>query len=64
MKGFFAAILNFLPVLIFAGGQRPPTPVKGPGPPPGMPIDQYLIILFVIGILLILFFPKLIKLKK
>ena len=64
MKGFFAIILNFLPILIFAGGQRPPTPVKGPGPPPGLPIDQYLPVLFVIGLLLILLFPKVIKLKK
>jgi len=64
MKKFLVTLLNFLPILIFAGGQRPPTPVRGPGPPPGLPIDQYLPALFVIGILLVLFFPKMIKLKK
>jgi len=64
MKGFFATILTFLPVLIYAGGHRPPTPAVGPPPPPGLPIDQYLPILLVIGLLLILLFPKVIKLKK
>jgi len=63
MKGFFATILNFLPVLIYAGGHRPPTPVRGPAPPPGLPIDQYVVLLFIIGVLLILLRPKLMKLK-
>ena len=65
MKGFFATILYLLPVLIYAGGgHRPPTPVRGPTPPPGLPVDQYLPVLFAIGILLILLFPKIVKLKK
>ncbi len=64
MKGFFATILNFLPVLIFAGGHRPPTPVRGPAPPPGLPIDQYLLLLFIIGVLLISLSPKWVKIKK
>ncbi len=64
MKGFFATILSFLPVLIFAGGHRPPTPVRGPAPPPGLPIDQYLYILFAIGVGIFLILPKLVRIKK
>ena len=67
MKKFFAiSVLVLTPVLMFAGGGHvhPPTPVRGPGGPPGLPVDQYLYVLFAIAILLILFFPKLAKFKR
>ncbi len=65
MKKFFATtVLALIPTLIFAGGGHPPTPVKGPGGPPGTPIDQYLYILLAVGVLLLLFFPKLVKSSK
>ncbi len=64
MKGFFATLLILLPVLTYAGGNRPPVPVRGPAPPPGLPIDQYLFVLFGIGLLLVLLSPKMVKLKK
>ncbi len=65
MKKFFTTTMLFLiPVLIFAGGAHPPRPVRVPGPPPGLPIDQYIYVLFAIGILMIISLPKLKKLKK
>ena len=64
MKKFFATtILALIPVSIFAGGAHPPTP-RIPGPPPGLPVDQYLYVLFAVAVLLILFFPKLAKYRK
>jgi len=36
-------------------GQNPPTPIRGSGPPPGLPVDQYLVGLFVVGMLIVLF---------
>ncbi len=67
MKKFFTtSILVLIPVLMSAGGGRPhpPAPVRGPGGPPGLPVDQYLFVLFAVAVLLILFLPKLAKLRK
>lgn len=33
------------------GGQGPPPPQGGPPPPPGMPIDNGLMILFVVALI-------------
>ncbi len=63
MKKFFATtVLALIPTLIFAGG-HPPAPGLPPGPP-GLPVDQYLYVLFAVAVLLILFFPKLAKYRK
>ncbi len=65
MKKFFATtILALIPTIIFAGGGHPPTPVRGPGGPPGLPVDQYLYILFAVGIVMILMLSKLRKLTR
>jgi len=52
----FILIIAFLTemVSVYAQNRVPPTPVRGGAPPPGLPIDQYLIILFVVGIVLVL----------
>ena len=67
MKKLFATtILSLIPALIFAGGGRmhPPTPVRGPGVPPGLAIDQYLYILFAVGIVMILLITRLRKVTR
>ena len=45
---------------VFAGNTPPP---PGPPPPPGLPINQYEIILFLIGILMIFIFQKKVAIK-
>jgi hypothetical protein len=50
-------ILKFIilawPAIINAKTIHPPQPLRGPAPPPGLPIDQYLFLLFIFGIVLI-----------
>ena len=59
MKKLILMFVLWLPVInAFAytgnGGTsaHPPTPTRGPAPPPGLPIDNYLIFLFFVGILI------------
>jgi len=59
MKNYLLILLNFVPFILQAG-QKPHPP--GPPPPPGLPIDQYQIILFLVGFILLLVYRK--KLNK
>jgi len=62
MKNFLSLLALTLPIVtLSAGGKNPPAPLRGPGPPPGLPIDEYLIILFLLGVFI---FYKFFNLKK
>ncbi len=61
MKKLFI-LLYLVPLLGFA--KETPPPPGGPPPPPGLPINQYEIILFLIGILMIFIFQKKVVIKK
>ena len=50
-----ALFMSHLAMIAGGHGQNPPVPIRGPGPPPGLPINQYLVVLFVIGLLLIVY---------
>ena len=53
MKKFFLSLILVISILPdVAGSGNPPAPPRGLNPPPGMPIDQYLIPLFIIGLLI------------
>ncbi len=58
--GFFSIIL---PGILFAGGHTPPRPTRGPTPPPGLPIDQYIYVLLIIAVVLSLIYHKQKKLQ-
>jgi len=64
MKYYSALLTSLLPGLLLAARQHPPSPRRGPGPPPGLPVDQYLIGLFILGLLLIIFFKHKLKTTK
>ena len=64
MKNFLTFLTFLFPLVLLAGGQHPPRPVRGPGPPPGLPVDQYLIILVGIAVILIVIFKNKIKFSK
>jgi len=52
MKNFALLLSVLLPITnIFAGGGNPPAPPKFPTPP-ALPIDQYLIPLFILGVVM------------
>jgi hypothetical protein len=53
MKNFLSLLVFTLPNLtMLAGGGNPPAPPKGPPAPPGLPVDQYLIPLFIVGLII------------
>jgi len=60
---FIAFVLPYLNVLAASGGggtgggNTPPTP-RGAAPPPGLPVDQYLIPLFLAGIIIFIIVKK------
>ena len=64
MKKFLAFLTLLFPLVLLAGGQHPPRPVRGATPPPGLPVDQYLIILFGIAVLLFVVFRNKLKFSK
>jgi len=60
MNKFLIIFSVFIPFLVEANVKKPPPP-GGPPPPPGLPIDQYELLLFIIGVVLILAYRKKIK---
>jgi len=64
MKKFLTFLTFLLPMVLLAGGQHPPRPGRWPGPPPGLPVDQYLIILFGIALLLFVIFKNKLRFSK
>jgi hypothetical protein len=59
MKKLLLLILTVLvSVASFAQNVPPPNLNRGPGPPPGLPVDQYLIGLFAVGIIIAFAFHK------
>ncbi len=58
MKQFLGLLAFVWPTIILAGGHQPPAPLRGPGPPPGLAIDQYLYVLFGIALIMIVIYNK------
>ena len=63
MKNFLTFLTLLFPLVLLAGGQHPPSP-KGGSVPPGLPVDQYLIILFGIAVILFVVFRNKLKFSK
>ncbi len=58
MKYSLVLISIILPGLMFAARQNPPRPTRGPTPPPGLPIDQYIYVLIIIAVLIGIIYKK------
>ncbi len=55
MKKILYLLVFIIPTLtITAGGGNPPAPPKGPPAPPALPVDQYLILLLIAGLIIFL----------
>ncbi len=60
MGKYFIFLVAFWAQMSAYAGGIPPAPGRrgGPPPPPGLPVDQYLIILFILGVLLYIVYNK------
>ena len=57
-KLLFLMLTVLISVASIAQNVPPPTLNRGPGVPPGMPVNQYLIGLFAVGIIIAFAFHK------
>jgi len=64
MKKILLILSFLLSNSLFAGHNHPPTPVRGSAPPPGLPVDQYLIALFIVAVLLMIIFKNKLSFQK
>ncbi len=58
MKFSLSILLALISSIALAGNNNPPTPHRGPAPPPGLPIDTHIFVLIGIAILLLIFLSK------
>ncbi len=58
MKFSLSILLALISTIALAGNNIPPTPRRGPAPPPGLPVDNHIFILIGIAIFLLIFLSK------